>query len=63
MAEKGYPSTANRAGLREHGIAATTPKRADQIAQRRKKRGRPIGVGNEQRVRFRGRNVVERCFN
>jgi transposase len=48
LADKGYPSKSNRAWLRERGIAATIPKRDDQIAHRRKKPGR---------------NVVERCFN
>lgn len=62
MADKGYPSKANRAWLRERGIAATIPERDDQIAHRRKKRGRPIDFGDDQRARYRGRNVVERCF-
>lgn len=35
----------------------------DQIAHRRKKRGRPIDFGDEQKQRYKGRNVVERCFN
>lgn len=63
LADKGYPSKANRAWLREHAIAATIPERDDQIAHRRNKPGRPIDFGDEQRVRYRGRNVVERCFN
>ncbi|WP_417564336.1 IS5 family transposase [Microbacterium sp.] len=63
MADKGYPSKANRAWLREQGIAATIPEREDQIAHRRKKPGRPIDFGDEQRARYKGRNVVERCFN
>lgn len=63
LADKGYPSRANRAWLRERGIAATIPERDDQIAHRRKRRGRPIDFGHQQRVRYRGRNVVERCFN
>lgn len=63
MADKGYPSKANRAWLRQRGIAATIPERDDQIAHRRKKRGRPIDFGDEQRSRYRDRNVVERCFN
>jgi transposase len=62
MADKGYPSKANRAWLRDHGIAATIPERDDQIAHRRKKRGRPIEFGDDQKSRYRGRNVVERCF-
>ncbi len=63
LADKGYPSKANRAWLRQHGIAATIPEREDQIAHRRKKPGRPIDFGDQQRVRYRDRNVVERCFN
>lgn len=63
LADKGYPSKANRSWLREHGIAATIPERDDQIAHRRRKPGRPIEFGPAQRERYRGRNVVERCFN
>ncbi len=39
------------------------PERDDQIIHRRKRPGRPIDVGDRQRERYRGRNVVERCFN
>src|SRR3546814_7502712 len=60
---KGYPSKANRAWLRARGIAATIPERDDQIAHRRRHPGRPIDFGPDQRLRYRGRNVVERCFN
>ena len=49
LADKGYPSKANRAWLRQHDIAATIPDRDDQIAHRRKKPGRPIDFGPEQR--------------
>ena len=63
IADKGYPSKSNRAWLRSHGIPATIPERDDQIAHRRKKPGRPIDFGDEQQARYRGRNVVERCFN
>lgn len=63
LADKGCPSKANRAWLRQHGIAATIPERDDQIAHRRKKPGRPINFGDEQKLRYRGRNVVERSFN
>nr|WP_200934392.1 IS5 family transposase [Microbacterium sp. Leaf347] len=63
LADKGYPSKANRAWLRAHGIATTIPERDDQIAHRRKKPGRPIDFGTDQRERYKGRNVVERCFN
>ena len=63
IADKGYPSRANRAWLRERGIAATIPERDDQIAHRRKRRGRPIDFGEQQQQRYKDRNVVERCFN
>jgi len=63
IADKGYPSRANRAWLREHGIATTIPERDDQITHRHKRPGRPIDFGDDQKVRYRGRNVVERCFN
>ncbi|WP_460802838.1 IS5 family transposase [Microbacterium sp. GXF6406] len=63
LADKGYPSKANRAWLRDRGIAATIPERDDQIAHRRKKSGRPIDFGDQQQERYKGRNVVERCFN
>lgn len=63
LADKGYPSKTNRAWLRQRGIAATIPERDDQIAHRRKKPGRPIDFSAGQRERYRGRNVVERCFN
>lgn len=46
---EGYPSKANRAWLRDRGIAATIPERDDQVAHRRKKPGRPIDFGDEQK--------------
>ena len=63
LADKGYPSKKNRAWLRERGIKSTIPERADQIANRRKRPGRPIDFGDEQKERYKGRNVVERCFS
>ena len=63
LADKGYPSKANRAWLRRRGIAATIPERDDQVAHRCKRPGRPIDFGPTQQNRYRGRNVVERCFN
>lgn len=63
LADKGYPSKANRAWLRDRAIAATIPERDDQVAHRRKKPGRPIDFGEQQKERYKGRNVVERCFN
>jgi transposase len=63
LADKGYPSRKNRAWLRGRGIAATIPERDDQIAHRRKKPGRPIDFGDQQKERYKGRNVVELGFN
>jgi hypothetical protein len=57
------PSRANRAWLRQRGIAATILERDDQIAHRGRRRGRPIDFGDQQRNRCRSRSVVERCFN
>ena len=37
LADKGYPSKKNRAWLRERGIKATIPERADQIEKRQKR--------------------------
>jgi len=63
IADKGYPSRKNRAWLRERTIATTIPERDDQIAHRQKKPGRPIDFGDAQQKRYKGRNVVERCFS
>jgi transposase len=63
LVDKGYPSKGNRAWLRQHDIAATIPERDDQIAHHRKKPGRPIDFGPEQKERYKERRVVERCFN
>ncbi|MGO1286540.1 MAG: transposase [Brachybacterium sp.] len=63
LADKGYPSKKNCAWLRERGIKATIPERDGQIAKRRKRPGGPIDFGDEQQERYKGRNVVERCFS
>ncbi|MFD6948973.1 MULTISPECIES: IS5/IS1182 family transposase [unclassified Nocardiopsis] len=63
LVDGGYPSKADHAWLRERGIAATIPQRDDQVAHRHKKPGRTIGFGGDQRARYRGRDIVERCFN
>lgn len=63
LADKGYPSKANRAWLAGHRIKATIPDKADQAANRRKKGssgGRPPSFDAEI---YKSRNVVERCFN
>jgi len=61
-ADKAYSSKANRAYLRRRGIVAVIPEKTDQQANRKKKGsagGRPVVFDP---VRYKGRNVVERCF-
>jgi len=41
LADTGCPSKANRAWLRQRGIATIIPEREDQIAHRRRERDRP----------------------
>ena len=63
LADKGYSSRANRAYLRQRGIRATIPERADQQANRARRGsagGRPPAFDP---VIYKRRNVVERCFN
>ena len=63
LADKAYSSRANRAHLRCRGIKTTIPVKDDQ-AKHRKARGsrggRPPKFDAEA---YKGRNVVERCFN
>lgn len=63
LADKGYPSKANRAYLRGRGIKATIPDRDDQKQNRANKGsagGRPTDFCAST---YKGRNVVERSFN
>ena len=63
LGDKGYSSKANRELLRRRGVIATIPERDDQL-QNRKNRGsqggRPYAF---DKLAYRQRNVVERCFN
>ena len=63
LADKAYPSAANRAYLRRRGIQAVIPVKEDQKAHRRN-RGR---AGGRPPVfdagRHKERNTVERCVN
>lgn len=62
IADKGYPSRANRAYLARRGIKATMPDRADQRANRARKGsagGRPPTF---DALIYKRRNVVERSF-
>lgn len=62
LGDKAYSSRAIRDPLRCRGIAATIPERRDQAANRQR-RGRPGGRPPAfDRVLYRDRNVVERCF-
>lgn len=63
LADKAYSFRAIRAGLPRRGIRATIPERSDQVANRKRRGtrgGRPPTFNKEQ---YKGRNVVERCFN
>ncbi len=63
LADKGYPSRANRIYLAGRGIKATIPIKADQERNRRKRGsagGRPPAFDVEI---YKRRNVVERSFN
>jgi transposase len=67
LADKGYPSRANRAYLAAHRITTTFPDRADQHHNRTRTRtrkgrsgGRPPAFDTQM---YKRRNVVERSFN
>lgn len=63
LADKGYPSQANRSYLAGRGIKATIPDKADQRHNRSNKGsagGRPPAFDPSI---YKGRNVVERSFN
>jgi transposase len=60
VGDKGYSYRRCRRLLRRRGIPHTIPQRSDQRAHRARRPGRPLAFDRE---RYRGRNVVERCFN
>ena len=63
LADKAYTSKANRDYLTGRGIKVTIPERADQKnnrARRGAQGGRPRTFDKDA---YKGRNVVERCFN
>ncbi|GLY38301.1 IS5 family transposase [Amycolatopsis sp. NBRC 101858] len=63
LADKGYSSRATRSYLRRRHIPATIPERRDQRANRLR-RGRAGGrPPSFDRVAYRRRNIVERCFD
>jgi transposase len=62
LADKAYSSRAHRALLRERGIKAVIPERADQQNHRLRRGsagGRPVSYDTEL---YKGRNVVERSY-
>jgi transposase len=60
LADKGYSYAKCRILLRRRGIPHTIPERKDQLERRRRRPGRPLRF---DAMRYRGRNVVERCIN
>ena len=62
MADKAHSSKANRAHLREGGITAGIPVKADQAANRRGK-GSHGGRPSFDAGRYKEGTTVERCFN
>ena len=63
LADKAYTAAANRRFLTQRGIKVTIPEREDQKAGRLRRGsagGRPRSFDAEA---YKGRNVVERCFN
>lgn len=63
LADKAYTSAANRGYLSRRKIKITIPERDDQKAGRIRRGsagGRPRGFDPGS---YKGRNVVERCFN
>ena len=62
LADKAYSSRAHRTLLRERGVKAVIPERADQRNNRRRRGsagGRPVSYDSEL---YKNRNVVERCY-
>lgn len=63
IADKGYSSRGNRSMLVRRGIKVTIPERDDQLGHRRRRGshgGRPYAFDKQI---YKGRNVIERCFN
>lgn len=63
MADKAYSSRGIRASLRRRGIQATIPEPADQQANRARRGPRGGRPPTFDAVRYKDRNVVERCVN
>lgn len=63
LADKAYSSRAIRGSLRKRGIHATIPEPADQQAHRARRGPRGGRPPTFDELRYRDRNVVERCIN
>jgi transposase len=63
LADKAYSNRAIRASLRRRRIVATIPEPADQQANRARRGPRGGRPPTFDPVRYKERNVVERCIN
>lgn len=63
LADKAYTSAANRKFLTDRGIKVTIPEREDQKAGRLRRGSTGGRPRNFDAGAYKGRNVVERCFN
>jgi transposase len=63
LADKAYSSRAIRGSLRRRGIHATIPEPADQQANRARRGPRGGRPPTFDSLRYKDRNVVERCIN
>lgn len=63
IADKGYAHDSTRRALRQRGIRHVIPERSDQIARRAAKGGHGGRPPAFDKVIYKKRNVVERCFN
>ena len=63
IADKAYAHDPTRRELRRRGIAHTIPERADQQAGRQRRGSRGGRPPAFNKLIYRHRNVVERCFN
>jgi transposase len=63
LADKAYSHPSTRTALRARRIKATIPERRDQQKHRAAKGSRGGRPPTFDPDRYRGRNVVERCFN
>lgn len=63
IADKGYAHDSTRSALRRRGIRHVIPERSDQISRRAAKGSAGGRPPNFDKVLYKRRNVVERCFN